>query len=168
MLLSAKVGAMSAAGGRDDLPFAAIHITGDRLTQRFKAQPGPALFVCAAAVISDKPFPSHENTSSQIHRSAAATVAYGRCLRRRCSDWCNGRRVYGPHAPQLSSRASFAATLSASKVWCANICLISSFTRSSAASEWVVDELLAHPFLSFLRCPNPTLMIFRAKQYPAR
>src|SRR5262245_48251261 len=45
----------------DDMPFAAIEITGDRLTLRFKAQPGPALFVCADAVISNKAVPSHEN-----------------------------------------------------------------------------------------------------------
>lgn len=43
----------------NDVPFAAIEITGDRLTLRFKTQPRPALFVCADAVVSNEPVASH-------------------------------------------------------------------------------------------------------------
>src|SRR4051812_8742862 len=43
-----------------------------------------------------------------------------------------------------------------------------SVTRSSAASEWVVDELPVHLFLSFLRWLHLALVKFRAKRNPGR
>jgi hypothetical protein len=49
-----------------------------------------------------------------------------------------------------------------------NVCIISGFTRSSASSEWVIDELPKRPSLSFLRCTHLALVKFRAIHCSAR